>query len=61
MRTVKQILDDEKYGLSDKDKLEVLLEFVSAYQPWAILFEEFLTGWLQADEPADTTELGSVG
>lgn len=61
MRTVKQILDDERYGLSDKDKLDVLLEFVSAYGPWAILFEEFLAGWLQADGEPKTTELGSVG
>lgn len=51
MRTVRQILDDEEHGFSDKDKLDVLLAFVSAYEPWAILFEEFLTGWLEADKP----------
>lgn len=50
MTTVKQMLEDEELAFSDKDKLAVLLEFVSSYQPWAVLFEEFLKGWLEADD-----------
>lgn len=61
MRTVKQILDDERYGFSDKDKLEVLLEFVSAYEPWAILFGEFVDGWVTAVDESKTKDAGLIG
>lgn len=46
--TVRDMLNDQE--MLEREKLEVLLDFVDAYEPWAILFEEHLKNWLKERE-----------
>ena len=51
METIKDMLDDPLLAFDTQDKYEVLLAFVSAYGPWAILFKEFLESYEKANTP----------
>lgn len=50
MQRINDILNDPDLELTDLDKLDVLRDFVSAYEPWVALFEQFVQGYFTKEE-----------
>lgn len=50
MQRMKDILNNPDLALSDRDKLELLRNFISAYEPWITLFEQFVQGYFTKEE-----------